>query len=107
MKKFQRKKKKENKDINISNIIDSEIKATSIRQGFSKEIQAYSQRFDKIDYKAIKKRLYELQHKVCDIYEDKTPLNELPMELQTLYQHFKKNKISLDSRLYVSSSAGM
>jgi len=38
MKRFQRKKKKENKDINISNIIDSEIKGSSIRQGFSKGI---------------------------------------------------------------------
>ena len=54
MKRFQRKKKKENKDINISNIIDSEIKTNSIRQGFSKGIQSYSQRFDKIDYKSHK-----------------------------------------------------
>ena len=51
MKRLQRKKKKQNKEINISNIIDSEIKGNSIRQGFSKGIQAYSQRFDKLNYK--------------------------------------------------------
>ena len=51
MKRLQRKKKKQIKEINISNIIDSEIKGNSIRQGFSKGIQAYSQRFDKLNYK--------------------------------------------------------
>ena len=54
MKKFQRKKKKQNKEINISSIIDSEIKDYSIRQGFSKGIQAYSQRFQKLNYKCHK-----------------------------------------------------
>ena len=54
MKKFQRKKKKKNKEINISNIIDSEIKGSSIRQGFSKEIQSYTQKFVKLKYKGHK-----------------------------------------------------
>ena len=54
MKRFQSKKKKQNKEINISHVIDSEIKGNSIRQGFSKGIQTYSQRFNKLNYNSHK-----------------------------------------------------
>ena len=54
MKRFQSKKKKQNKEIDISYIIDSEIKGNSIRQGFSKGIQTYSQRFNKLNYNSHK-----------------------------------------------------
>ena len=79
--------------------------------GIAKEIledvKQYDAAFNKIDYKTVKRQLYSLQHQVCDIYEDQTPMNELKMELQSLYEHFKTNNISLDKRLYVSGSDGM
>ena len=51
--KISKKKEKQNKEINVADIIDSEIKGNSIRQGFSKGIQAYSRRFDKLIIKII------------------------------------------------------
>ena len=64
--------------------------------------------FEKTDYKAIKHKLYDLQHIVIDIHPVKEEeMDKHPYHIQQLYKYFKENKISLDHKLLVQDSDGI
>ena len=51
MRKFQRKKRNKEREILLSDVIEAEIKESSIRQGFSKTVKSYVQQYDNLEYK--------------------------------------------------------
>eukprot|EP01083_Nonionella_stella_P049090 130954_1 len=64
--------------------------------------------FQKIGFKKIKKKLYETQHLVIELPMDGeqqlTSDEEVAPEVQTLFEHFKDNAISLANKIHVSST---
>ena len=64
--------------------------------------------FKRTDYKAIKHKLYDLQHIMINVHPIKeAEMKVHPYHIQKLYKYFVMNEISLDEKLYVNDLDGM